>query len=107
MPRETYVLHELYCDDLSCDCRVAQLVVLRGELGNSAPSCSRGGTEGCTPRALRWLPVLSPHWISFPIPCWKRPRSLMGKNPPKTLWADSSFYHNRSLPARYQGDTAR
>jgi len=34
MPRETYVLHDLYCDDLSCDCRVAQLVVLRGELGN-------------------------------------------------------------------------
>jgi hypothetical protein len=33
VPRETHILHELYCTELDCDCGLVRIVVMRGELG--------------------------------------------------------------------------
>ena len=75
MPRKTYVLHEFYCDDLSCDCRVARLVVLRGELGN--------GLETDAVLTVGWEPVAFYCRKGLPFPAL--PGSMLAPDQPQGL----------------------
>ena len=77
MPRKTYVLHEFYCDDLSCDCRVARLVVLLGELGN--------GLETDAVLTVGWEPVAFYCREGLPFPALHG--SMLAPDQPQGPWA--------------------